>query len=126
MVKNKLKNYFLSTSDDSTIRIWNMNSFPESESIYYYCNLFITFMLYLIFNFFFLDSNTRTPSPESRQEHWKNVYHQDYKRPTGNTNSDCIFVLQHDSPVIYAQFSPYDDTLVVSSSTDKTLKVIYS
>jgi len=52
LVKNKLKNYFLSTSDDSTIRIWNMNSFPESESIYY-CNLFITIMLYLIFNFFF-------------------------------------------------------------------------
>jgi len=33
LVKNKLKNLFLSTSDDSTIRIWNMNSFPESESI---------------------------------------------------------------------------------------------
>ncbi|XP_060875475.1 apoptotic protease-activating factor 1-like [Metopolophium dirhodum] len=100
LVKNKLKNLFLSTSDDSTIRIWNMNSFPESEN-----------------------SKTRTPSPESRQEHWQNVYHQDYKRPTGNINTDCVFVLKHDSPVIFAQFSPYDDTLVVSSSTDKTLKI---
>lgn len=100
MVKNKSKNLFLSTSDDSTIRIWNMNSFPESEN-----------------------SITRTPSPESRQEHWQNVYHQDYKRPTENINTDCVFVLEHDSPVIFAQFSPYDDTLVVSSSTDKTLKI---
>lgn len=31
LVKNKFKNIFLSTSDDSTIRIWNMNSFPESN-----------------------------------------------------------------------------------------------
>lgn len=54
MVKNKLKNLFLSTSDDSTIRIWNMNSFPETESKYY-CNLFMTLMLYLIKNIFYFE-----------------------------------------------------------------------
>ncbi|XP_026822292.1 apoptotic protease-activating factor 1-like [Rhopalosiphum maidis] len=99
LAKNKLKNLFLSTSDDSTIRIWNMNSFPESEN-----------------------SQTRTPSPETRQEHWQNVFRQDFKRPIENTNADCIYVLEHDSPVIFAQFSP-NDRLVVSSSTDKTLKI---
>jgi len=35
LVKNKLKDTFLSTSDDSTIRIWKMKSFPESDGIYY-------------------------------------------------------------------------------------------
>ncbi|CAH1736793.1 unnamed protein product [Aphis gossypii] len=99
LVKNKLKNLFLSTSDDSTIRIWKMNSFPEFEN-----------------------SQTRTPSPETRQEHWQNVFRQDFKKPSENTNTDCIFVLEHDSPVIFAQFSP-NDRLVVSSSTDKTLKI---
>uniref|UniRef100_A0A2H8TPT9 Apoptotic protease-activating factor 1 n=1 Tax=Melanaphis sacchari TaxID=742174 RepID=A0A2H8TPT9_9HEMI len=99
LVKNNLKSLFLSTSDDSTIRIWNMNSFPESEN-----------------------SQTRTPSPETRQEHWQNVFGQNFKIPTDNTNTDCIFVLKHDSPVIFAQFSP-NDKLIVSSSTDKTLKI---
>jgi len=49
LVKNKLKDLFLSTSDDSTIRIWNMNSFPESESIYYFY-LFI-FIINVLFHF---------------------------------------------------------------------------
>lgn len=61
MVKNKSKNLFLSTSDDSTIRIWNMNSFPESESIYIFY-FYITSMLYFTFNFFlrFYNANTIT------------------------------------------------------------------
>jgi len=29
LIKNKLKDQFLSTSDDATIRIWKMKSFPE-------------------------------------------------------------------------------------------------
>lgn len=40
LVKNKQRNRFLSTSDDSTIRIWNINSFPGSDSIIYF-NLFL-------------------------------------------------------------------------------------
>jgi len=46
LAKNKLKNLFLSTSDDSTIRIWNMNSFPESESIHsFYLFIIVLFSL---------------------------------------------------------------------------------
>jgi len=33
LVKNKLKNRFLSTSYDSTIRIWNMHNFSEFDGI---------------------------------------------------------------------------------------------
>lgn len=36
LAKNKSKHLFLSTSDDSTIRIWNMKSFSEYESKYYF------------------------------------------------------------------------------------------
>lgn len=64
----------------------------------------------------------RTPSPESRQEHWQNVFDQNYNRNADST--DCICVLDHHKePVIFAQFSS-DGKLVVSSSTDKTVKVM--
>lgn len=69
----------------------------------------------------FLDPDTRTPSPETRQEHWQNVFNANYKKSTDIT--DSIILDHHSGPVIFAQFSP-DDKLVVSSSTDKTLKVI--
>lgn len=46
LVKNKLKTRFLSTSHDSTIRIWNLNSFSEFDGIYY--ENFIYFVI--IFN----------------------------------------------------------------------------
>ncbi|VVC32819.1 Hypothetical protein CINCED_3A002930 [Cinara cedri] len=98
LVTNKLKNQFLSTSDDSTICIWNMynsNEFSDSESL--------------------------TPPPQVRQEHWQNVFHQNNQRSTDI--SDCVFVLkQNTAPVIFAQFSP-DNKYVVSCSTDKTLKI---
>lgn len=40
LTKNKFKNIFLSTSDDSTIRIWNMHNFTESDGTYLF-NKFI-------------------------------------------------------------------------------------
>lgn len=36
LTKNKSKDQFLSTSDDTTIRIWKMKSFPESSSGIYF------------------------------------------------------------------------------------------
>jgi len=58
LVKNKSKNLFLSTSDDSTIRIWEMNSFPEFESIHYF-NIYKQYS-FIKLNFFLRFSNTYT------------------------------------------------------------------
>lgn len=55
LVKNKFKTRFLSTSYDSTIRIWNLNSSSEFDGIYYenyFVIIFTLFNCYLINCFF--------------------------------------------------------------------------
>lgn len=55
MVKNKSKDRFLSTSDDSTIRIWKIKSFPLSDGGINYISLFFFCIYYLfIHNIVFL------------------------------------------------------------------------
>lgn len=86
--------------------------------------------MFIVFNFF-LGPRTRTPSPESRQEHWQNVFYENYKKPSYVT--DCLYILKDDSGTIleipavsevtFAQFSS-NNKLIVSSSSDKTVKVV--
>lgn len=99
-----------------------MITYPNSSGL---ClNVFFSYFSYYIFKviIILIDSEVRTPSPQTRQDHWQNLFHQNHEKSTNNT--DCIFILKsHLESVIFAQFSS-DDKLLVSSSTDKTLKVV--
>ncbi|XP_050540508.1 apoptotic protease-activating factor 1-like isoform X2 [Daktulosphaira vitifoliae] len=98
LVKNKLKDRLLSSSDDLTIKVWNIVDFPLENSI------------------------TRTPSPETKQDHWKSAFNESSSIRQSNI-SDCIVTLKgHTAPIKCAQFSS-SGKFIVSSSLDKTLKI---
>lgn len=99
-----------------------------------YIFLFLIFSIRIIclyFSIVFEGSETRTPSPESRQEHWQNAFDKNYTKPINII--DCLYILKDDSETVlggtdvsevtFAQFSS-NNQLIVSSSSNKTLKVM--